>query len=91
LLSNSFYSLWVGVFFWLPVLDSSPGHGLAFALGVIVGLVLVIGSLLMLFGYGTIGSVVILPLAIASLLIGGGFVAGFILGVLGGLLGMLGR
>jgi len=28
---------------------------------------------------------------VLSLLIGGGFVAGFVLGVLGGILGMLGR
>jgi hypothetical protein len=91
LLSNSFYSLWVGVFFWIPVLDSSPQHGLIFAIGAIIGLILVIGSILMLLGYGTIGSIVVFPLAVLSLIIGGGFVAGFILGVLGGILGMLGR
>ena len=91
LLSNSFYSLWVGVFFWIPVIDVSPQHGLVFAIGAIIGLILVIGSILMLLGYGTIGSIVVFPLAVLSLIIGGGFVAGFVLGVLGGILGMLGR
>ena len=91
LLSNSFYSLWVGVFFWIPVLDASPSHALVFAIGAIIGLILVIGSILMLLGYGTIGSIVVFPLAVVSLIIGGGFVAGFVLGVLGGIFGMLGR
>ncbi len=91
LLSSPFYTLWSGVFFWLPVIDPSPTHGLVFAIGAIIGLILVIGSILMLLGYGTIGSIVVFPLAVLSLIIGGGFVAGFVLGVLGGILGMLGR
>jgi len=91
LLSNSFYNMWVTVFFWIPVIDTSPTHGLIFAIGAIIGLILVIGSILMLLGYGTIGSIVVFPLAVLSLIVGGGFVAGFVLGVLGGILGMLGR
>ena len=91
LLSNSFYSLWVGAFFWIPVLDTSLQHGLVFAIGAMIGLILVIGSILMLLGYGTIGSIVVFPLAVLSLIIGGGFVAGFVLGVLSGIFGMLGR
>ena len=42
LLSNAFYNLWVGVFFWIPVVDASPQHGLIFAIGTIIGLILVI-------------------------------------------------
>jgi hypothetical protein len=91
LLSQSFWNLWIGVFFWLPTIDNSGSHGLTFAIGAIIGLILVIGSILMLLGYGTIGSIVVFPLAVLSLIIGGGFVAGFVLGVLGGILGMLGR
>lgn len=91
LLATAFYTLWTGVFFWLPVIDPSATHGLVFAIGAIIGLILVIGSILMLLGYGTIGSIVVFPLAVLSLIIGGGFVAGFVLGVLGGILGMLGR
>ena len=88
LLAPGFYGMWVGVFFWLPALGPAS---LAFAIGVIIGLILVIGSILMLLGYGTIGSIVVFPMAVLSLIIGGGFVAGFVLGVLGGILGMLGR
>jgi hypothetical protein len=88
LLAPSFYAMWIGVFFWLPALGPPS---LAFAIGVIIGLILVIGSILMLLGYGTIGSIVVFPMAVLSLIIGGGFVAGFVLGVLGGILGMLGR
>jgi hypothetical protein len=91
LLSTSFYNLWIGVFFWIPVIDPSPTHSLIFIIGAIIGLILVIGSILMLLGYGTIGSVVVFPLAVLSLIIGGGFVAGFVLGVLGGIFGRLGR
>jgi hypothetical protein len=91
LLSTSFYNLWIGVFFWIPVIDTSSGHYLIFIIGAIVGLILVIGSVLMVLGYGTIGSVVVFPLAVLSLIVGGGFVGGFVLGVLGGILGMLGR
>lgn len=91
LLSTSFFNLWTGVFFWIPVIDMSPQHGLIFAIGAIIGLILVVGSFLMLLGYGTIGSIVVFPLAVLSLILGGGFVAGFVLGVLGGILGMLGR
>ncbi|MGA3108689.1 MAG: zinc-ribbon domain-containing protein [Candidatus Bathyarchaeia archaeon] len=88
LLAPGFYAMWVGVFFWLPALGPAS---LSFAIGVIIGLILVIGSILMLLGYGTIGSIVVFPMAVLSLIIGGGFVAGFVLGVLGGILGMLGR
>jgi hypothetical protein len=91
LLSQPFYNMWVSAFFWIPVIDTSPTHGLIFVIGAIVGLVLLMGSILMLLGYGTIGSIVVFPLAVVSLLIGGGFVAGFVLGVMGGILGMLGR
>jgi len=88
LLAPGFYLMWQTVFFWLPALGPPS---LSFAIGVIIGLILVIGSILMLLGYGTIGSIVVFPLAVLSLIIGGGFVAGFVLGVLGGILGMLGR
>ena len=88
LLAPGFYVMWVGVFFWLPALGPPS---LSFAIGVIIGLILVIGSILMLLGYGTIGSIVVFPMAVLSLIMGGGFVAGFVLGVLGGILGMLGR
>jgi hypothetical protein len=88
LLSPGFYAQWTTIFFWLPAIGPAS---LSFAIGAIIGLILVIGSILMLLGYGTLGSIVVFPLAVLSLLIGGGFIAGFVLGVLGGILGMLGR
>jgi hypothetical protein len=88
LLATGFLNFWTGIFFWLPAVGQPS---LVFAIGTIIGLILVIGSILMILGYGTIGSIVVFPLAVLSLIVGGGFVAGFILGVLGGILGMLGR
>ena len=88
LLAVGFYNFWIQIFFWIPAVGPPS---LVFAIGIIIGLILVIGSILMILGYGTIGSIVVFPLAVLSLIVGGGFVAGFILGVLGGILGMLGR
>jgi hypothetical protein len=62
-----------------------------FAIGIILGVIVCIGSVLMILGYGTIGAVVVMPAAIISLILGGGFVVGFVLGIVGGILGMLGR
>jgi hypothetical protein len=91
LLSDTFWDLWIEIFFWLPTIDTSANHGLAFAIGVVIGLIIVVGSIMMILGYGTIGSIVVFPLAVLSLVIGGGFVAGFVLGIIGGILGMIGR
>lgn len=91
LLSTPFWDLWITIFFWLPTIDPSATHGLAFAIGAVIGLIVVVGSLMMILGYGTIGSIVVFPLAVLSLVIGGGFIAGFVLGIVGGILGMIGR
>jgi len=87
LLSPSFYALWSSIFFWLPSL--SPSYW--FALGMIIGLTLIFGAIIMAMGHGAIADVIIFPFAVFSLMIGGGFVAGFILGVLGGIFGALRR
>ena len=39
LLSWSFYNMWVSAFFWIPIIDNSPPHGLIFVIGAIVGLI----------------------------------------------------
>ncbi len=67
------------------------GQSYAFMLGIIIGLTLILGSIIMIMGHGAIADIIIFPLAVFSLMIGGGFVAGFILGVVGGILGALGR
>jgi DNA-directed RNA polymerase subunit RPC12/RpoP len=90
LLSEPFYLWWVTMFPWVQTI--SPWvPWTAFVIGIVVGLIAVIGSLLMIMGYGTMGSIAVFPAAIISLVIGGGFIAGFILGIIGGILGMLGR
>lgn len=90
LLSNSFYTMWAGIFPWITYFGAFPPWVLV-AIGLILGIVVAIGSVLMVLGYGTIGAVVVFPAAVISLIIGGGFIAGFILGIVGGILGMLGR
>jgi hypothetical protein len=86
-LSPSFYSLWSGIFFWLPAIGQSYG----FVIGVIIGLTLILASIIMVMGHGAIADVIIFPFAVFSIIIGGGFVAGFVLGVVGGILGALKR
>jgi len=90
LLSNSFYTMWAGIFPWITYFGAFPPWVLV-AIGLILGIVVAIGSILMVLGYGTIGSIVVAPGAAVSLLLGGGFIAGLIQGVVGGILGMLGR
>ena len=103
LLAWQFYGgsfLWANIFFWIckidgyscPLPSGSTATGtISFVIGVVVGLVIVVGSILLILGYGTIGSIVVFPMAVSSLIIGGGFVAGFVLGIVSGLLGMTGR
>lgn len=70
---------------------STATGNISFVLGAVIGLIIIVGSILMILGYGTIGSIVVFPMAVFSLVIGGGFVAGFVLGIVGGILGMIGR
>lgn len=92
--------LWANIFFWICKIDgyacplpsgSTATGSFTFVLGIIIGLILVVGSILMILGYGTIGSIVVFPMAVFSLIIGGGFVAGFVLGIVAGIMGMVGR
>jgi len=103
LLAWQFYGgsfLWANIFFWICKIDgyacplpsgSTATGNITFMLGAVIGLIIIVGSIMMVLGYGTIGSVVIFPLAVFSLLIGGGFIAGFVLGIIGGIMGMIGR
>ncbi|MEM2902037.1 MAG: zinc ribbon domain-containing protein [Candidatus Bathyarchaeia archaeon] len=90
LLSLGFYTFWSGIFPWITYFGAFPPWML-FAIGIILGVIVCIGSVLMILGYGTIGAVVVMPAAIISLILGGGFIVGFVLGIVGGILGMLGR
>jgi hypothetical protein len=103
LLAWQFYCgsfLWANIFFWICKIDGfacplpsgclSTGS-ITFVLGAVIGLIIIVGSILMILGYGTIGSIVVFPMAVFSLVIGGGFIAGFVLGIVGGIMGMVGR
>jgi len=87
LLVPSFYATWSSIFWWLPTI----GANYAFALGLVIGLVLLMGCIIMVLGQGAFAAVIIFPFAVFSLIIGGGFVAGLILGVVGGILGVMKR
>jgi len=85
LLVPTFYAIWSSVFWWLPSIG--PIYG--FALGLVIGLVLVFGSIIMLMGNGAIADLLIFPFAVFSLIIGGGLVAGMVLGIVGGIFAAL--
>ncbi len=91
LLSNPFYTWMSGIFPWIATIAPAFPPWTLVAIGLVLGLIVCIGSVLMILGFGTIGSVVVFPAAVISLILGGGFIAGFILGIIGGILGMLGR
>lgn len=81
LLSADFYNFWSGIFTWLPALGP-----LGVILGIMLGLVLIGAMVIMFFGFKILSVFVILPTAIVSLFIGGGFIIGAILAVLAGIL-----
>jgi len=87
LLAPSFWSMWSATFFWLPTI----GVSYAFMLGAIIGLTLVLGAIIMAIGNGALADVIIFPFAIFSLIIGGGFIAGMLLGIVGGILALVRR
>lgn len=81
LLSPPFFSFWTELFPWVAALGS-----LGFILGVILGLVVVGGFVLLLLGFRVLAVFFVFPAAILSLLIGGGFIVGLMIGVVASLL-----
>jgi hypothetical protein len=84
LLWPSFYAAWVGLFPWVAQLGS-----LSFILGIILGLVIDMGVVAYSLGARVESAFIILPTAIISLFIGGGFLAGLIIAVLTGIFIMM--
>ena len=81
LLSPVFFSAWVSVFPWVI-----PIGYFSFILGMILSLI-IIGALALYFlGFRVLSAFLVFPAAIVSLFIGGGFLVGVIIGVLGALL-----
>lgn len=84
LLSPPFFAFWIALFPWVALLGS-----FGFILGIILGILILGAVLLMIVGHRLFGVFVIFPAAIVSLFIGGGFVAGLVLGVLASILAIL--
>ncbi len=87
LLSTTFWNFWITLFFWLP----SIGQTFGFLLGMLFGLVVVVGSIWIIMRHGVLGAISVIPFSVLSILIGGGFVAGAVLGVVAGILAAAGR
>ena len=81
LLSPVFFAAWIGIFPWV-----APLGYFGFILGAILGLVIIGGLILFFLGFRVLAAFLVFPTAIVSLLIGGGFIAGAIVGVLASLL-----
>jgi hypothetical protein len=52
---------------------------------------LILGSIIMVLRSGALADIIIFPFAVFSLIVGGGFIAGMVLGIIGGILGALRR
>jgi hypothetical protein len=87
LLAPSFWAMWSSVFFWLPTI----GPAYAFMLGALIGLTIVLAAIVMALSNGALADVILFPFAIFSLIIGGGFIAGMLLGILAGILALVRR
>lgn len=84
LLSPAFFAFWSSLFPWVGMLGS-----FGFILGIVLGILVLGAVLVMIVGHRMFGVFVIFPAAIVSLLIGGGFLAGLVLGVLAAILAIL--
>ena len=84
LLSPGFTAFWGAFLPWVPALSSFN-----FILGIILGLIL-FGAVIMIFlKFRVLAAFVVFPTAVLSLFIGGGFFAGGILAIIGGILLLL--
>lgn len=72
----------------LPIFVTGIFTGLA-AVGAILGVIVIIGAILIYSaGKETIGGILVIICSIISIVIGGGFLIGLILGIIGGALGL---
>lgn len=81
LLSPVFFAIWSGFFPWII-----PISYFGFILGIVLALVILGGIVMLLMGFRALAAFLVLPSAIVSLFIGGGFIAGLIIGVFAGIL-----
>jgi hypothetical protein len=93
LLSSGFWGPptgWSSVFWWLGG-PSGLGQPVAVLIGLITGLTVISGGIMMVMRRGPTGAMIALPFAVLSFMIGGGFIAGGILGIVAGILGIIRR
>jgi len=93
LLSPGFFgppTNWSGIFFWLGG-PSGLGQPVAVLIGLIAGFTVMTGGIMMIMRRNVIGALITFPFAALSLIIGGGFLAGAVLGIVAGILGAVGR
>lgn len=83
-LSTDFFIAWSNFLPWMTTLGS-----FGVILGIMLGLVLIGAMAMFFFGFKVLSALVILPTAVVSLFIGGGFIIGAILAVLAGILLLL--
>ena len=87
--SSIFYTLESGL---APTLQSGIGIGLLGLFGVFIGVSVILGAYLMSSpALEIIGGIVVLIFSIVSIVIGGGWLVGLALGLIGALLGLLRR
>lgn len=84
LLSGGFFATWSAIFPWVTSLGS-----FGFILGIVLGLVVMGAFLLYLLGFRVLAALLTFPTVIVSLFIGGGFIAGMLIGIVAGLLILL--
>lgn len=79
--------------FWYLMATVAKSEATMLALGTVVTLILSAGiflaAALVYFGYPVMGAIIGFALAIASIVTGGGFIAGLVLGIIGALLAIL--
>jgi hypothetical protein len=93
LLSPGFWgppTRWSEVFWWLSG-PSGLGQPIAVLIGLVAGLTIITGGMMMVMRRAPIGAMITIPFAVLSFMMGGGFLAGGILGIVAGILGLLRR
>ena len=73
----------------LPTATDAARMSVAAVLGVVLSFALLLAGFLMYQGYGTFGGIIGFLCAIISIVIGGGFLAGFTLGIIGSFLAIM--
>jgi len=90
LLSPGFWGYWSAIFWWLGG-PSGLGQSIAVLIGLVAGFAVMSGGIMMVMRRGVMGASITFPFAVTSLFIGGGFIAGAVLGIVAGILGAVGR